>query len=115
MWGEKVFLQGVRIDYVLVSPGLLAKMGKCEIIDTPSKWSDHAALLVNLKDCSPPEAHPPVLGSSKRMKKFDTRSQPTIASMFARKSSKPKVADRERAEGAKNGQGNGFVTGKQSS
>ena len=81
-------MQGVRIDYVLVSPGLLARMGKCEIISTPSKWSDHAALLVTVKDIIPPEPHNPVPQSSKRMKRFDTRSQPTIASMFARRSSK---------------------------
>ena len=86
-------MQGVRIDYVLVSPGLLPKMGKCQIIQTPSKWSDHAAVMATVKDLSPPVTHAPVPESSKRMKKFDTRSQPTIASMFARrpsnKASKP--------------------------
>lgn len=85
-------MQGVRIDYVLVSPGLLARMGKCEIISTPSKWSDHAALLVTVKDVIPPEPHNPVPQSSKRMKRFDTRSQPTIASMFARRSGKVMTA-----------------------
>lgn len=83
-------VQGVRIDYVLASPGLLPKMGKVEIVSAssiPEKWSDHAALRVTVRDISPPEPHPAIPESSKRMKKFDTRSQPTIASMFARKAS----------------------------
>jgi exonuclease III len=35
-------LQGLRIDYVLCSRGLLPQVVSCEIMDTPPKWSDHA-------------------------------------------------------------------------
>ena len=73
---------------MLVTPGLLPKMGKVEIVGAssiPEKWSDHAALRVSVQAVTPPEPHAAVPESSKRMKRFDTRSQPTIASMFARK------------------------------
>lgn len=43
--------QGVRIDYALASPGLLERVVSCEIISTlPPKWSDHAAVLLELAD-----------------------------------------------------------------
>jgi hypothetical protein len=40
-----LLLQGLRIDYVLCSPGLLANIVSCEVLSTdvlPAKWSDHA-------------------------------------------------------------------------
>lgn len=38
--------QGARLDYALCTPGLLGRVVSCEIISTPPKWSDHAALLL---------------------------------------------------------------------
>ena len=38
-------MQGLRIDYVLASPGLLDKVVSCEVLSAevlPPKWSDHA-------------------------------------------------------------------------
>lgn len=38
-------LQGLRIDYVLASPGLLDRVVSCEVLSAevlPPKWSDHA-------------------------------------------------------------------------
>ncbi len=38
-------LQGLRIDYVLCTPGLLGRVVSCEILSSevlPPKWSDHA-------------------------------------------------------------------------
>ena len=41
--------QGLRIDYVLVSRGLLPHITSCEILlDLPPKWSDHAPLLLEI-------------------------------------------------------------------
>lgn len=42
-------VQGVRIDYALCSPGLVDKVVSCEIVSTPPKWSDHAALILGKK------------------------------------------------------------------
>lgn len=86
-------LQGVRIDYVLVSPGLLPNVGPCEILDTPPKWSDHAAMLADINALDPQPPHEPLAESSRRMKKFDTRSQPSIKSMFARQRPAPSSRD----------------------
>lgn len=38
------FNRGLRIDFALASPGLLAKVVSCEVVPTPPKWSDHVAL-----------------------------------------------------------------------
>jgi hypothetical protein len=43
-------LQGVRIDYALVSSGLLDKVQSSEVLlDLPPKWSDHAPLMLELE------------------------------------------------------------------
>ena len=49
-------LQGVRIDFALLSPGLLDRLVSCEVLPTHPKWSDHAAVLLELRDSEPPEA-----------------------------------------------------------
>ena len=78
-------LQGVRIDYVLLSPGLLQRVVSCEVISTlPPKWSDHAALLLELRDIPPAQPHPPCALSSARMKRF-AKPKASIASMFAKR------------------------------
>ncbi len=78
-------LQGVRIDYVLLSPGLLQRVVSCEVISSlPPKWSDHAALLLELRDVLPAQPHPPCALSSARMKRF-AKPKASIASMFAKR------------------------------
>ena len=78
-------VQGVRIDYALLSPGLLQQVVSCEIISTlPPKWSDHAALLLELKDIPAVQPHPPCALSSLRMKRF-AKPKASIASMFAKR------------------------------
>ncbi|EFJ48590.1 hypothetical protein VOLCADRAFT_104648 [Volvox carteri f. nagariensis] len=56
VWDERTsaraFNTGLRIDYVLVSPGLLPYVQSCEILTAaaiPPKWSDHAAILLTLR------------------------------------------------------------------
>lgn len=78
-------LQGVRIDYALISPGLLQRVVSCEIVSNlPPKWSDHAALLLELKDIPAAQPHPPCALSSLRMKRF-AKPKASIASMFAKR------------------------------
>lgn len=75
------WLQGVRLDYALLSKALLNSLESCEIVATPPKWSDHAALLLALKDVPGPEPHPPCALSSAR--RFG--AQPSVAALFSRK------------------------------
>ena len=77
--------QGVRIDYVLLSAGLVPRVVSCEVISKlPPKWSDHAALLLELRDIPPVQPHPPCALSSARMKRF-AKPKASIASMFAKR------------------------------
>ena len=83
--GKAPSLQGVRIDYVLLSPGLLQRVVSCEVVSTlPPKWSDHAALLLELRDIPPAQPHPPCALSSARMKRF-AKPKASIAAMFAKR------------------------------
>lgn len=50
-----------------------------------------------LEGLEPPSAHPPCALSSSRMKRFNDRSQPSVASMFGKKRSAGDLADRERS------------------
>jgi len=82
--------QGVRIDYALVSHGLLGAVAGCEIVGTHPKWSDHAALLLELRGLPPPRAHAPCAGSSARDRRFNDRSQPSVAALLgARRRPRP--------------------------
>lgn len=77
---------------MLVSPDVLPDVGVCKIVDTPHKWSDHAALHVTITNLQPPSKHEPVPESSRRMKQFDKRKQRSIASMFATKTLSTRAA-----------------------
>ena len=88
----------MRIDYVLVSRGLLPHCGRCEILDTPPKWSDHSALLIEFHGLSPPKKHPPAPLWSNCLQRFTNPSQPSVASFFGRKKAM-QGAKRRAAEG----------------
>ncbi len=78
-------LQGVRIDYALLTPELLQRLVSCEIISTlPPKWSDHAAVLLELADIPTLPKHPPCALSSRRIKRFQ-QPKTSVASLFAKK------------------------------
>lgn len=54
VWCEKTsaraFNMGSRIDYALASPGMMEHIVSCEFApDLPPRWSDHAALVIELK------------------------------------------------------------------
>jgi exodeoxyribonuclease III len=88
--------KGSRIDLVLVSKCLLDRVVSCEIISTadiPPKWSDHAAVVVTLKDVPLADNHPPIPTSSLKDKRW--HSQRSITSMFA-----PKPKTNEAAAGS---------------
>jgi len=76
--------EGCRIDYILLTPELRRRVVSCEVLlETNPKWSDHAGVLIELKGLDPLPLFPPALLSSRRMKAFNDRSQPSIRSMFA--------------------------------
>lgn len=78
-------MQGVRIDYALLSPGLLEHVVSCEVISTlPPKWSDHAAVMLELADIPAVPKHPPCALSSKRIKRFQP-PKTSVAALFAKK------------------------------
>ncbi|KAK9857622.1 hypothetical protein WJX84_011130 [Apatococcus fuscideae] len=79
-------MQGVRIDYALCSKGLLEQVTSCEVLgDLPPKWSDHAALMLELRDVPLVEAHKPCALSSARIKRFNDAAQRSVASLFGAK------------------------------
>ncbi|CAL8460704.1 g235 [Coccomyxa elongata] len=89
VWDEKTsaraFNEGVRIDYALLTPELLQRLVSCEIISTlPPKWSDHAAVLLELADIPTLPKHPPCALSSRRIKRFQ-QPKTSVASLFAKK------------------------------
>lgn len=87
VWDEKTsaraFNEGVRIDYALSSPGLMEHIVSCEILALPPKWSDHAALVLELKGLQPPKDHAPCALSSLRMKRFNDRTQPSMRTFMS--------------------------------
>ncbi|GAX84278.1 hypothetical protein CEUSTIGMA_g11700.t1 [Chlamydomonas eustigma] len=79
--------RGVRIDYALASLDLLPQVVSCEIISAtriPPKWSDHAALVLELRDVPCLHPHPPCAGSSLLDKRWNDRSQKTVSALFAK-------------------------------
>lgn len=99
VWDERTsaraFNQGVRIDYVLATPGLLPKITSCEILGAdvlPPKWSDHAGILVEMKDLQPPPPHQPCAEWTRLMRRFKDPTQPSISSMFGKKKQKQAAA-----------------------
>ena len=82
--------QGLRIDYVLCTPGLLPLVVSCEILsaaDIPPKWSDHAALLLELRDVPTTPPHAPCAAWTKLLRRFKDPAQRSILSMFGKRQS----------------------------
>eukprot|EP00887_Chlorella_sp_A99_P002530 scaffold6.g2530.t1 len=92
VWNEKTsaraFNQGLRIDYVLASPGLLDRVASCEVLSAkvlPPKWSDHAGILLELRDVEPPPPHPPCKAWQAVHRRYHDASQRSILSMLGKK------------------------------
>ncbi|KAL4443537.1 hypothetical protein ABPG75_011274 [Micractinium tetrahymenae] len=88
VWNEKTsaraFNQGLRIDYVLCTPGLLGRVVSCEVLSAevlPPKWSDHAGVLLELRDMPPLPPHPPCQHWQRLQRRFNPPNR--IASLFA--------------------------------
>ena len=80
--------QGLRNDYVLCTPGLLPLVVSCEILsaaDIPPKWSDHAALLLELRDVPTTPPHAPCAAWTKLLRRFKDPAQRSILSMFGKR------------------------------
>lgn len=97
VWDERTsaraFNHGLRIDYILCTPGLLPSVAACEVVGTdrlPPKWSDHAGLLLRLRDLAPPApAQPCALWQRRWESLVDTR-QRSIKDMFGSRGGPPK-------------------------
>jgi len=84
---------GVRIDYVLVTKGLLPKVRACEVVNgnswIPHKWSDHFALLLDIDlDIADRDNGKSCVTWSRLYSRLVDSKQRSILSMFARKTAK---------------------------
>lgn len=107
-WDEKTsaraFNEGVRIDYVLTTPGLVGKIVSCEILSAetlPPKWSDHAGILLQLRDIPPVCEHPSCPLWTTLKNKFRDPTQRTLLSMLAGK--RPPSSSDKSCKKSKNG------------
>ncbi len=99
----------MRIDYALLSPALLEHVVSCEVISTlPPKWSDHAAIILELADIPAVPKHPPCALSSKRIKRFQ-QPKTSVASLFAKK----RAAQTAAPNGSNAGAGEGIDSKRQ--
>eukprot|EP00798_Chlamydomonas_sp_ICE-L_P005258 gene5258-18490_t len=107
---------GVRIDFVLVSKPLVPNLVSISIPPPdiiPCKWSDHAPLLVELRDIAPLLPHPPCALSSLKDRRFHDPSQRSIKMMFgAANGVKGSVVDRANGGVADEAKGGGVEKGK---
>lgn len=95
VWNEKTsaraFNEGLRIDYVLMTPGIAENVTSCEVLGTdvlPAKWSDHAGIILELEEMPPPQEHPPCQEWRSLEHRFVDPSQPSIAAFFSRETKK---------------------------
>lgn len=110
VWDEKTsaraFNEGLRIDYIFASPGLMQHVVSCEVVGTdvlPPKWSDHAGIVVELGGelSSPPEKRAPCAAWTQLLRRFHDPAQRSIKDMFGRK---PKTEKQGGAEGERVGE-----------
>jgi exodeoxyribonuclease III len=117
VWNEKTsaraFNEGVRMDFALATPGLAARVASCEVVGAdvlPPKWSDHAALLVELRGVAPPQGAParPCAQWAELNRRFNDPAQRSIAAMFgAKKAGGGKRAAAGGGEARAEGEGEG--------
>lgn len=73
-----------RIDYAICDKGFLSQVMEADIVKmVPKKWSDHAAVVVVLKEQPSLDPHPPPALSSRNMKRFhEDPRQKKLTSLF---------------------------------
>jgi len=110
VWDEKTsaraFNEGVRIDYVFATAGIMPHVVSCEILGAdvlPPKWSDHAGILLEIGD----SLQPPACGTrvtcqewTKINRRFNDPAQRSIVSMFGGKHKKEATKKRPLTEEA---------------
>ncbi|KIY98957.1 hypothetical protein MNEG_9006 [Monoraphidium neglectum] len=75
--------QGCRIDFVMLSPGLLDRLEACEIrYDLPHSWSDHAPVTCDIRLDPPAPQRPPCREWLQLQRRFVDPNQRSIKSMF---------------------------------
>ncbi|PSC72426.1 exodeoxyribonuclease iii [Micractinium conductrix] len=110
VWNEKTsaraFNTGLRIDYVLATPGLLERVVSCEGLSAeaiPPKWSDHAGIVLELRDVDPPPPHPPCAPWQRLHRRFNPPNR--IATLFAAGKKRPAAAAAAQEGGSGGGDG----------
>lgn len=82
--------RGVRIDFVLVTAGLLPLVKQCSIVPgttIPAKWSDHCALFLDIDIVPDRGERKPLQEWRALRKKLLNTSQKTILGMFGKRAS----------------------------
>ncbi|KAH9307218.1 hypothetical protein KI387_035129, partial [Taxus chinensis] len=86
----RIHNEGLRIDYAACSKGFLDQVVDVEIVKmVPKSWSDHAAIVLTLKELPALPVHPIPALSSRSMKKFkEDPRQKKLTALFSGRSLK---------------------------
>ncbi|GLJ08923.1 hypothetical protein SUGI_0098660 [Cryptomeria japonica] len=86
----RIHNEGLRIDYAACSRGFLDQVIDVEIVKmVPKSWSDHAAIVLTLKEQPSLPVHPIPALSSRRMKRFkEDTGQTKLTALFGGRSLK---------------------------
>lgn len=97
VWNQKtearIHNEGLRIDYVICDKGFLAEVLEADIVKMQKQWSDHAAVVVVLREqpSLPPHSAPAL--SSRNMKRFnEDPRQKKLTALFNKGLKRPTAA-----------------------
>lgn len=82
-----------RIDYAICDKGFLTEVLEADIVKMQKQWSDHAAVVVVLKEQPSLPPHPAPALSSRNMKRFnEDPRQKKLTALFNKGSKRPPFA-----------------------
>jgi hypothetical protein len=102
VWNQKtearIHNEGLRIDFAVCDKGFLPQVIDVDIMKmVPKKWSDHAAVVMVLKEQPSLGSHPAPALSSRNLKQFiDDPRQKKLTSLFSRGSGSQVSEPKER-------------------
>lgn len=97
VWNQKtearIHNEGFRIDYAICDKGFLTEVLEADIVKMQKQWSDHAAVVVVLKEQPSLPPHPAPALSSRNMKRFnEDPRQKKLTALFNKGSKRPPFA-----------------------
>ncbi|KAG0629984.1 hypothetical protein M758_1G144800 [Ceratodon purpureus] len=97
VWNQKtearIHNEGLRIDYSICDKGFLTEVLEADIVKMQKQWSDHAALVVVLKEQAILPPHPAPALSSRNMKRFnEDPRQKKLTALFNKGLKRPTAA-----------------------